>query len=429
MAGGKVIVGILGALIVAGAAWWGLEQAISRQKGDSIAATADAQTGEEKGDASEEPQDSLPAGMTSDEYDRAAAMFRSFYPGSSPDRFDILSLSGELAANEEDYAKAVACLREIPTNHSRYGLPARLQEGTALVKLHRVTEAERVLREYLSEARKKESIRIQDVIDAYKWLNYVLSAELRLEERAAFLVEVHQIGLADILDSKQLFFPNLLILNSPAGRKKIEDCLQVEPENLDLQIANVRYLTLGGSFEEAVSEGEKLMARHPDDLRVAGVLMEALFESDQLERFDEVAGALPSAQESDPWLIMRLRGEYALGQGNYEDAVRQFQWVLQRDPANAPAQMGLATAYGKLGKTDEQKNALERSGVLAQIRVNLNNIQNDAIGATKDLVEKCNEIDFPLAAKVFQSHVETMTRAQGDSNPEAKPVFDAGAVP
>lgn len=194
MAGGKVIVGILGALIAAGAAWWGLEQAISRQKGDSTA-TADAPNGNEKADASkepEEPQVSLPAGMTPDEYDRAAAMFRSFYPGSSPDRFDILSLSGELAANEEDYAKAIACLREIPTSHPRYGLPARLQEGTALVKLHRVTEAESVLREYLSEARKKESIRIQDVIDAYKWMNYVLSAELRLEERAAFLVELPQ---------------------------------------------------------------------------------------------------------------------------------------------------------------------------------------------------------------------------------------------
>ena len=48
--------------------------------------------------------------------------------------------------------------------------------------------------------------------------------------------------------------------------------MQVEPENLDLKIAKVRYLTLGGSFEEAVSEGEKLRALHPDDLRVAGVL-------------------------------------------------------------------------------------------------------------------------------------------------------------
>jgi tetratricopeptide (TPR) repeat protein len=106
----------------------------------------------------------------------------------------------------------------------------------------------------------------------------------------------------------------------------------------------------------------------------------------------------------EPWLLTRMRGELALHREKWNDAIKYFGIVLEVDPANAPAQMGMAMSYEKIGDKDNHEEALRRSGVLAKIRVNLGSVQTDAEAACLDLATQCRAIDMEAAAKIFERH-------------------------
>lgn len=375
-------------------------------------AAADASSQRASQQESDAGQLELPSGLSGEEYQRAEKWFRERYATETPTRNDVLFMAGDLATADNKPDTALACYRAIPTQDPARGLAARLQEGLLLVQLNRAREAEAALRMYIDAARVAPELKLDDVISAFKWLNYVLSVEIRQEERKEFLGELHQIGLADPLDSKQYFFPNLLILNSPAGRTRIQQFLERDPQNVTLQLAQGRYKTLEGKFDEAIQLLERLLAEHPGDTRVGAALLEAYFESDRLERFDQALEGLPQYVAEEPWLLTRMRGEGSMEAKQYDEAVRYFRAVLERDPANAPSQMGLARAYQAIGDEKAQGEALRRSGILAEIRVNLSSVQPDAAAAATELAEKCESIDFDAAAKVFHMHAESIKQSQ-----------------
>jgi predicted Zn-dependent protease len=153
-----------------------------------------------------------------------------------------------------------------------------------------------------------------------------------------------------------------------------------------------------------------LLAEHPDDTRIGAALLEAYYESNDLERFDAVLKELPPYAPFEPWLLTRMRGEGAMEAKQYEDAIRYFKAVLEADPANAPSQMGLARAYQAIGDEKSRAEALRRSGILAEIRVNLSSVQPDAAAAATELAEKCEAINFAPAANVFHLHAEAIQR-------------------
>lgn len=155
----------------------------------------------------------------------------------------------ERSVKDKQFETAVQCYQQVPTTTARLGMLAGLEEGKLLVELNMADEAESALRQFIDAALVAAELDPQQVLDAFKWLTYILSVEIRQEERCEILKEQHLIGLADPLDSKQLFFPNLLILNSPAGRKKITLFLEKSPNNLRLQIAGARYRTLEEGFQ------------------------------------------------------------------------------------------------------------------------------------------------------------------------------------
>ncbi len=349
---------------------------------------------------------SLPPGVTQADYDRAMKWFADMYPGVDADTIDVLSMAGELAVADQRYEIALASFRAIPSDHQRYGPSARLQQGTSALELHRAVEAEKSLREYLNLAKQSQYVRFDDVVAAYKWLNYILSVELRLEDRKLVMRELHQFGLADILDSKQYFFPNLLILNSPAGRARLQQFVDADPENVVLRIAQGRYKTLEGEFEQGVVILGKVLAENPGNVSAIAGLLEALFELNDWERFAGILGQAPPFDENEPWLLTRMRGEYALEERANEEALRYFQFVLKQDPANAPCQMGVVTALAELGRTDEHEVALQRSGILAEIRVNLSNADGDAFAALQGVSRNCQQIGFVSAAQAFAKYAE-----------------------
>jgi predicted Zn-dependent protease len=395
-----LLVGLL-ALTLA-AYWW-----IDKQGQLSPPADDSAQSNLEDLDAEKQvPQ--YPAGISEAEFQQAIRWFDDLYPGRKPDEMDVLSVAGELAMADGRMEVAARCFQEIPTEHPTYGMAARLQQGTSLLELNRASEAEENLQAFLGAARYAKQLRVEDVVLAFKWLNYILSVELRLEDRKPVLAEVHQLGLADVLDSKQYFFPNLLLLNSPAGRKRIQQFAEQDPGNLAIQVAKGRYLVLEGKFDEAIEWLEGLRNSNPEDKRVIAALLEVYFDSGAVEKFDAIAAGLPAYEQGEPWMMTRFRGEYALQEGDASEAVRMFEALLDQDPANAPCQMGLATALGQMQEADKQKSALEKSGILAQIRVNLNKVQGDQVAALQELIDRCDAIGFDAAVKVFKLHAEAV---------------------
>ena len=347
---------------------------------------------------------SLSSILSSEDSNEAITWLQEKHGINNPSDVEIMLAAGGIAVAAEEYEKASRYFDRVKTEVPRFGMTARLEQALALLKLNFATPAEQNLRKFLDAARASENPDPAQVLDGFKWLTYLLSVQIRQEERKLLLQEQHDIGLADPLDSKQLYFPNLLILNSPAGRTRLAKLIENEPTNLSLLVAAARYQTLAGEFDPAIDRLEKLRRTRLEDLTVAAALAEAFVESDRLEEAGRLLDSTPPYNNMEPWLLTRMRGEIALHREQWSDALKHFGTVLEADPANAPAQMGLAMAYEKLGDKDNHQEALRRSGVLAKIRVNLGSVQSDAEAACLDLATQCRAIGMEAAAKVFEKH-------------------------
>lgn len=353
----------------------------------------------------------LPEGLTLAGFNKAKSIYQERF-GVTPKRHEVLGVAAEIAMSEQKLETALNCYREIPPDDPNIGMKAQLEQGLILVKLDRVAEAEHALTAYIMSAREAKSVAAADVIDAFKWLCFIMSVEIRLEDRKEVLLELHRAGLADPWDSKQLFFPNLLILNSTTGRDRIQKFLAHDPENINLQVANARYMTLAGEHEAAIVKLEELMAKHPNNLSVAACLLEAWFETDDQQKMRELIAKLPSHSQTEPWLLTYMRAEAALAEKDFLSVITLCKSVLNNDPAYLPCEMALASAYAAKGETELQKAQLERVSILAKMRVNLGSVRNDAPAAAGELSEMCRELKMDAAAQYFQKYSEAMKAQQ-----------------
>ncbi|MGH7202735.1 MAG: tetratricopeptide repeat protein, partial [Planctomycetaceae bacterium] len=315
----------------------------------------------------------LPAGVTREEYRQAERKFQSLY-GRRPSRTDTLSVLGELAIAEDRLPTALACFRAIPSDDPKYGPSARLQEGQVLMRLDRVDDAERSFRDFLTLADRNAAVPRDHVVSGCKWLGYILSVELRFEERKSLLADMHTQRLADVYDSKQYYFPHLLIWHSNSGSGPLAEYLEQDPDNPQLRTALGRYRTYEGRLDEAQALLEDLHRERPHDLHCAAALLECHFERDDWAGFSKVAESLPEAEQGEPWLLTRMRGLLAAHEERWEDAAKHFQRVLAADPANPWCHMELADAYAKLGRPKAREEAQRRSLVLADIRASLGTV-------------------------------------------------------
>jgi len=360
----------------------------------------------------------LPTGVTPADIIAAQQHYIDLY-GIAPDREDSLAIVGERSVEDKDWERALACFRAVPTEHLRFGVLARLQEAQLLVRLNRATEAEHAFETYFRIPKRKfDSV---TEAGAYKWLNFILSAELRFEERKQLLRKVHQLGLADVLDTKQFYFPNLLIWNAPLGRKRCQDFLQIDPSNLDLQVASCRYLTADGKLEESHDKLKLLAADHPGNQRVLAALLENAFERDDRAEMMAIEKTLPAYSPSEAWLLTRLRGELAMHRQEWSAAVGHYKNVVREDPANSWSHVGLARAYRELKRYDEQAREQKKTTALAKIRVHVVKVTDRDENAALILAELCDEASLAEAASVFRAHVAQMRSASGQRLPSDMP--------
>ncbi|HUQ72942.1 MAG TPA: tetratricopeptide repeat protein [Planctomycetaceae bacterium] len=352
----------------------------------------------------------LPQGVEPQQYQAANDDFQQRY-GRPASRIEVLSLLAERAVHDERLPTAVACFREIPSTQRVYGPSARLQEAQVLLRLNRALEAERSFREFLSLAERNPAMAAPSVATARKWLLYILSVELRLEERKTLLAEIHAQGAADLFDSKQFFFPNLLIFHSTTGRERLAEFLREAPDDPQLLVAQARYLTMLGKLDESQRLLEPLCQERPNDRTASAALLECYFEQNDQDRFRQLARALPAERDEEPWLLMRMRGQFLLQQRRWHEAVAQFQRLLAQDPANPWANMGLARAYEELQEAPARDETQRKSLVLSRIRLNLKNVNDGNVPAIEELADACDQIDFTDAAAVFRQHAQRFKQA------------------
>lgn len=357
----------------------------------------------------------LPAGITAEEYEAARAE-QTARGGSQVRPHEVLLSIARKAASDGAPDKAIVALRGISTDDPVLGLGARAEEGRLLLQQNRAVEAERALREFLTHPAAQSSLSAAERAPSYNQLVYLLSVELRLEDRKPWLAEMHRLGIADVYDSKMLFFPHLLLWHSTSGSVRLAEFLKHDPDDIALRIAAARYELFGGNLDEARKRLEALRSEAPGDMRVAGAWGESLFEADDWSGIDELVRSLPPMADTDPWSLTNLRGAQALHSRQWEEALRCFRTGLTREPAASTMVVGEGKALEALQQTQEYAAALEKSLELSRIRVQLAKVNEHDPEASEELAAACRRIGLDEAARVFHAHALRLRGA-----PRAKP--------
>lgn len=336
-----------------------------------------------------------------------------------PDHEDTLMMLAEVAAATGRPEQALAAFDAIRLNHPRYGSAILLQRAILQLDLDQAVPAEHDLRRFMTLIHKSPAPTVSQIVAAESWLAYLLSVQLRLDERHQLLREVHEQGRASLTDSKQYFFPRLLIWKSDTGWTALKSFLANAPDDLLLNAAHGRYLISNGQLQEAEQRIRSLRQKFRDHPQVIVAWLELHYERDdwseiqrELDRIDA------NAAVDHPFVVRWLSGERALREQSWRTAVQHFQSALERDPTNPAVHMGLLKALQNLNRTTEADRIRERSAGLARIRVHMERVNEDSPDSIRQLVGECRTLGFTDAADAFERHLQ---RLKTDTPPPARP--------
>ena len=356
----------------------------------------------------------LPDGVSESQYDQAGEALRGMLQ-REPDHIDRLMFLAEYSVQSGKPEIAANCFEAIPIDHAEYGLSARLQEGQVRLKLNQSETAVKCFTEYLSHVRKADEGNVKKASDehlvtAYNQLNYILSVQIRLEDRSLWLNELHKRGLADVFDSMQYYFPGLLMWSSASGSGRLAEFLEYSPDSRVLRTAKGRYLTANGELTQSQSLLAELWNDDTQDLMVSAALLECCYYLNDWQTFRTVHSVLPPSSDDEPWLLTRMRGEFHLHEENWALAEQEFLDLLERDPSNPEGHMGLSTALQQQGKIAESQEIRNRSVLISKVRVDLSAVREkaSAVPVILEVVEVCEQLNWHEAADTFRHHAERL---------------------
>jgi tetratricopeptide (TPR) repeat protein len=362
----------------------------------------------------------LPDGVVPSQYESAAKQFRRSF-GRDPGHVETLMMVGESALQNRELTTALAAFQAVPDDDLRFRMIARLQEAQVLVALNRARDAESIFRRCLALAREEQSDEANSsMVTANKWLAFLYSVELRFDERRAVLAALHESQQMAVSDSKQYFFPRLLIWKSSSGRSRLNKFLEQDPDDLLLNVARGRYLTGAGRLNAARQLLESLIQEFPAKPCCIAAVLECYYEQNDWVAIAELLGSVAPYNDSEPHLLTWIRAEFAVHEERWDDAVIEFKRALQADASNPATHMGLAKAYGRLGRLSEQHAAQQRSLVLSRIRVGMARNNERSFEPLLELAEQCRQIGMTEAAAVFAWHGDRIRRQLEAAEPELK---------
>ena len=360
----------------------------------------------------------IPEGLGEQEYRTAAARWKNANR-SEPDHTEVLMTAGELALRRNDPETAMAAFGGVSDNHPQYGAIARFQEAQAMLQLNLARAAEFSYRKFLSLAENNPGVSVDLVLTARKWLCFLLSTELRIDERREFLAASHAAGKADIVDSKQYYFPRLLIWKSTSGRIRFDEFYHQDNSDLVLNITLARYLSSEGKLKQSLTLLKSIEQTYPDNLECKAAMLECYFETNDWNEISRTLQSVSAYTVSEPHVITWIRAELALHNQRWNDAVIEFERALKSDPTDPAVHMGLGKAFGQLEQFDRQKESQRASLVLAQIRVDMARVDGQSPDAVWELANRCRQIGLDEAAATFEWHAKRI-RSQEDGQQTSK---------
>jgi tetratricopeptide (TPR) repeat protein len=316
---------------------------------------------------------SLPAGITENEYARAAQSWKLRYR-RKPGELDVLSWLAESAVAAGNLESAAACFERIPTSHPVYGRSARHQQGQVLQKLNRLCSAERNLREFIeletnSPQPQNEQSQSELLVDAMQRLRSLLELELRFEERRALLQQMFQKQDGDLLDTLRFLFPSLQRWNGPTATQRAEAALAADPDCFEVRRAIGRYRTGQGRLDESREILDACLRERPGDLATYSYVLACEFERGGVKAIVEPVNRLSPPSDRDPWLLLELRGYVCNDQQRFAEGIDCFERVLREDPANSACHQGIATACQGLHLPERYEREMDVMAILARIQV------------------------------------------------------------
>lgn len=343
----------------------------------------------------------LPPGVSRPDFEKAAADFKGEFDRDG-DHFDVLMTLAKLSAKKKDAATAIACYHQIPTDHVRYGPAARYEEAQLFAETDQVQRAEDSFNEFLKLLEQGIQLPDRQVAHSRHWLSLIYGAELRSEDRRIVLHDLLEDHQADINDVKQYYFGSLLIWQTVFGSERVRDFLKKDPDNRNLRVAAARYDIGEGRLKEARERLATLRSEDPKDLRTLAVLLESCYEMNDWSAFADAFATAPEFGKDEPWLLTQLRGEWALHQNDWLKAEEYFQYMLKIDPPNAVCLMGLARAYAGQGKPKEREAMLQRSLLVAKLRVDLSAITHDNPKGARTVANSARQLGMEDAAGILE---------------------------
>jgi tetratricopeptide (TPR) repeat protein len=222
----------------------------------------------------------------------------------------------------------------------------------------------------------------------------LLAVELRFEERQRLLAEIIQRGEAQTFEVLAWCFPTLLEWNSPHAAWRVEQAWQADAANVRLGVALARYRIGQGRLPESQLILTRCLELSPHDLDVKATLLAYHYEQNAWDEMAPIVADLPALQDSEPWLLLKMRGHFHEHHQRYAEAIDCYRRVLKADPASAESQLGLARALAAAGMRDESQKALAVSHGLARIQNKLGqSVQNpDSIEALEEIAQICEQI-------------------------------------
>ena len=218
-----------------------------------------------------------PPSVSPTEYEEARRKFVTLFR-REPNDADLMMLLGETAIRDEQLDRAIDCFERVPSDNTRYGASARLQEAQALLRRDHAVKAEASFRAFLELVEPHSSAHQEQVLVAQDWLVFLMAVELRFEDRKEILHTKIQSGRFDVYDAKQYYFPTLLIWQSNLGSSRLREFLQRTPGDRLLRIADARYLVGEGKLETASQLLDTLRKEYPNDPAVIAASLECLYE-------------------------------------------------------------------------------------------------------------------------------------------------------
>lgn len=139
--------------------------------------------------------------------------------------------------------------------------------------------------------------------------------------------------------------------------------LAVDPENADALVGLGLVLAASGDSLEAKRLFLRTLEIAPGYADARAGLLRLALARDELQEARKLVDGLTVAEQANPDIAV-LTGRLLLREGRYRRALEVFGSVLERDPSNADALIGLSDAQQALGHYKSSRATLEKADVL-----------------------------------------------------------------